>query len=37
MDQLKQLIAAVIAGDQNAMQQFQQLIQDPQQGEQVIQ
>lgn len=37
MEQLKQLMQAVLSGDQNAMQQFQQLVQDPQQGPQVVQ
>ncbi|KAA6355858.1 MAG: hypothetical protein EZS28_048615, partial [Streblomastix strix] len=36
MDQIQQLIQAVVGGDQAAMQQFQQLLQDPQQGPQVI-
>ncbi|GMO69620.1 MAG: hypothetical protein Nk1A_8820 [Endomicrobiia bacterium] len=36
-EQLRQLMQAVLAGDQNAIQQFQQILQDPQQGEQVIQ
>jgi hypothetical protein len=37
MDELQQLIAAVVSGDPDAMQQFQQLIQDPQQGPQIVQ
>lgn len=36
MEQLKQLIQAILSGDQAAMQQFQQLVSDPQQGPQVI-
>jgi hypothetical protein len=37
MDQLQQLIKAVISGDPNATQQLQQLLQDPQQGQQIVQ
>lgn len=37
MEQIKQLISAIVQGDQQAMQQFQQVMQDPQQGPQIAQ
>ena len=37
MEKLKQLMQAILAGDQNAIAQFQKIVQDPRQGKQVVQ